>query len=75
MSIAEIMREVRKLPDDELLRLAAEVEEAAARVVDLRFEQRVRDGDFDALAARALEEHRQGQTVPLDEVLDHQGLS
>lgn len=56
MGIAEIMREVRKLPDDELLALAAQVDEEAARAVDHRFENLVRDGYFADLAAEALRE-------------------
>jgi hypothetical protein len=34
MEVAEIMREVRKLSDDQLLALAAQVDEVAARAVD-----------------------------------------
>lgn len=43
MGIAEIMREVRKLPDVELLALAVQVDEEAAKAVDHRFESLVRD--------------------------------
>lgn len=56
MGIAEILREVRKLPDDPLLALVAHVDEEAARAVDHRFESRIREGDFDDLAAEALRE-------------------
>lgn len=56
MEIAEIMRKIRKLPDDQLLALAAQVDEEAARVVDKRFEKIVRDGHFDDLATEALNE-------------------
>lgn len=75
MGIAEIMREVRKLPDDELLALAAQVDEEAARAVDHRFESLVRDGHFADLAAEALTEEKEGKTIPLDEVLDHRSIS
>jgi hypothetical protein len=37
MGIAEILRQVRKLPGDELLALAAQVDEEAKRTVDQRF--------------------------------------
>lgn len=74
MGIAEIMKEVRKLPDHELLALAAQVEEEAARAVDHRFESRVREGEFDALAAEALRELKEGKTRPLDEILDEREL-
>jgi hypothetical protein len=70
MGIAEIMREVRKLPDDQLLALAAQVDEEAARAVDHRFESMVREGGFAELAAEALREHHEGKTVPLHEVID-----
>lgn len=70
MGIAEIMREVRKLPDDELLALAAQIEEEAARAVDQRFASKVREEAFDDLAAEALRELKEGKTVPLNEALD-----
>jgi hypothetical protein len=75
MEVAEIMREVRKLPDDELLALAAQVDEEAARAVDHRFESLVRDGHFEDLAAEALREEKEGKTVSLHEVIDQHGVS
>jgi hypothetical protein len=75
MGIAEIMREVRKLPDDELLALAAQVDEEAARAVDHRFESLVREGRFEDLAAEALREEKEGKTVSLHEVIDQHGVS
>jgi hypothetical protein len=75
MGIAEIMREVRKLPDDELLALAAQVDEEAARAVDHRFESLVREGRFEDAAADALREEKQGKTVSLHEVIDQHGVS
>lgn len=75
MGIAEIMLEVRKLPDDELLALAAQVDEEAARAVDHRFESLVREGRFEDLAAEALREEKEGKTVPLHEVIDQHGVS
>jgi hypothetical protein len=56
------MREVRKLPDDELLALSARIDEEAARAVDHRFECLVRDGHFADLAAEALDEVKEGNT-------------
>jgi hypothetical protein len=75
MSITEIMKEIRKLPDEELLVLAAQVEEEAARAVDERFAARVNEEHFDTLAAQALQELRMNQTVPLHKVLDQRNLS
>ena len=75
MSIAELMNEIRKLPDVELLALAAQVEEEAARAVDHQLASRVQEGDFDELAAQALRELREQKTVPLHEVLDQRGVS
>lgn len=64
------MTEIRKLPEAELLALAAQVEEEAARAVDVRFAEQVRGGAYDALAAEALMELNEGKTIPLHEVLD-----
>jgi hypothetical protein len=75
MGIAEIMREVRKLPDDELLALAAQVDEEAAKAVDHRFESLVREGRFEDLAAQALREEKEAKTIPLHEVLNERGVS
>ncbi len=75
MGIAEIMREVRKLPDDELLALAAQVDEEAARAVDHRFECLVREGRFEDLVSEALREEKEGKTTSLDEVLNERGVS
>jgi len=75
MGIAELMKEIRKLPDHELLALAAQVEEEAARAVDEQFAAKVRDGDFDAMAAEALRDWKEGKTVPLHEILDERHVS
>jgi hypothetical protein len=70
MSLAELMMEIRKLPDDDLLLLAAQVEAEAARAVDERFSAKVREGAFDDLATEALSELNEGRTLSLNEVLD-----
>ena len=70
MGIAELMNEIRKLPDEDLLALAVEVDAAAARAVDERFAAMVRDGGFDVQAAEAVRELKQGRTILLHEVLD-----
>ena len=75
MGIAELMGEIRKLPDDELLALAAQVEAEAARAVDTRFTAMVKEGDFDELAAEALKELKEGKSIPLHEVLDEHRIS
>lgn len=54
IGVVEIMKEVRKLPDDQLLALAARIDEEAARAVDHRFESLIKGGHFAALAAEAL---------------------
>ena len=74
MSIAELMKQIRMLPDDELLALAAQVDEEAARAVDHRFESLVRDGHFADLAAEALREEKEGKTISLHEVLDQRRI-
>ncbi|WP_265595100.1 hypothetical protein [Haloferula sp. BvORR071] len=74
MGIAEIMQEVRKLPDDQLLALAEQIDEEAARAVDLRFESMIESGAFNELATQALLEDRQQNTIPLNEVLDQREL-
>jgi hypothetical protein len=75
MGIAELMGEIRKLPDDELLALAAQVDAEAARAVDTRFTAMVKEGDFDELAAEALKELKEGKSIPLHEVLDEHRIS
>ena len=75
MGIADLMGEIRKLPDDELLALAAQVEAEAARAVDTKFTALVREGDFDELAAEALKELKEGKSIPLHEVLDEHRIS
>jgi len=75
MIIAEIMKEIRKLPDEELLVLAAQVDEEAARAVDERFAARVGEGAFDEMAAEALRELRENKTMPLHEVIDQRSVS
>lgn len=74
MGIAELMREIRKLPDDDLLALAAQVEAEAAHAVDERFASKVREGTFDDLAADALKELKSGKTLSLHEVLDERRI-
>ena len=69
------MGEIRKLPDDELLALAAQVDAEAARAVDTRFTAMVKEGDFDELAAEALKELKEGKSIPLHEVLDEHRIS
>jgi hypothetical protein len=75
MGIAELMSEIRKLPDADLLALAAQVDAEAARAVDERFACMVRDGGFDELAAEALKDHIEGKTIPLHEFLDQRDVS
>lgn len=69
------MREVRKLPDEELLALAAQIDEEAAKAVDHRFESLLREGHFADLAAEARREEGEGKTIPLHEVIDERSVS
>ncbi len=70
MKVGEIMGEIRKLPDDELLALAAQVDAEAARAVDAKFASMVKEGAFDECAKNALKELKESKTIPLHEVLD-----
>jgi len=74
MGIADLMSEIRKLPDDELLALAAQVDAEAARAVDTRFTAMVKEGNFDELAAEGLKELKEGKTISLHEVLDERRI-
>lgn len=69
------MREIRKLPDDGLLALSAQIDQEAANAVDHRFESLVREGHFADLAAEALREEKNGKTILLHEVLNERDLS
>jgi hypothetical protein len=66
MGVAEMMREARKLPLNELQALTAELDEELARRVDGRFEKSVEAGAFDRLAEEAVAEYRSEKTRPLD---------
>ncbi|MFZ9941189.1 MAG: hypothetical protein ACO3F7_03450 [Luteolibacter sp.] len=68
------MGEIRKLPDDELLALAAQVDAEAARAVDTKFASMVKEGAFDECANDALKELKEGKTIPLHEVLDERRI-
>jgi hypothetical protein len=74
MGVAELMGEIRKLPDDELLALAAHVDAEAARAVDTRFASMVKEGAFDQCATDALKELKEGKTISLHEVLDERRI-
>ena len=75
MGITELVREMRKLPDEDLLSLAGEIDEVVAEAVDRKLERAVAGGHFDDLAAEALREHGEGKTTALHEVLDNADLS
>jgi hypothetical protein len=75
MGVAEIMQEIRKLPEADLLALVEQVDAEAARAVDERFEKAVAEGGFDEMAAAALRESREGKTVSLHEIFDDRGVS
>ena len=75
MSAAEVMELVRELPEREVLDLGQMLDDWAAELVDRKFENAVRAGAFDDLAAEALRETGDGRTVPLNEVLDNEHVS
>lgn len=75
MGIAELMTEIRKLPEKELHLLAQAVGEVAAAAVDARFEEDILSGKFDDMAADALKDHAEGKTVELDAFLADPRLS
>lgn len=75
MEVAVFIREARRLPDEKLLQLAAEIDAVAAETVDKKLERAVEAGFFDAMAAAALREDAEGKTCELDEILGHNGVS
>jgi len=64
-TVEEITAAIARLPEDQVHRVRAWLEEHAERRWDEQIERDVRAGKPDALIDRALEEHRAGRTRPL----------
>ncbi len=75
MEIKELIQEVRKLPEKDLLILAQAVGEAAATAADAGFEKDISAGRFDAMAAEAIKDHADGKTIELNAFLAEPELS
>lgn len=61
---------VKRLPEREAMDLGRMLDNWLAGIVDRKFEAAVSAGVFDAMAAEALREAKEGKTIPLNEVLD-----
>lgn len=68
-TVLEIEQAVDHLPDEDFQAFAAWFDEARAQRVDAAFEKAILEGQFDSLAARALEDMQAGRTTPLDAFL------
>ncbi len=64
-TVEAITAAIAKLPPDEIAKVRAWLDEQAEAAWDAQIEQDERDGKLDALADRALAEHRAGRTRPL----------
>ncbi len=64
-TVEEITAALAQLPPEQLARVRAWLDERAEAAWDAQIEQDERAGKLDALAERALAEHRAGRTRPL----------
>lgn len=64
-TVEAITAAIAELPPDQVARVRAWLEERAEAEWDAQIEQDERAGQLDALAERALAEHRAGRTRPL----------
>jgi hypothetical protein len=64
-TVEAITAAIAKLSPDEIAKVRAWLDEQAEGEWDAQIEQDERDGKLDALADRALAEHRAGRTRPL----------
>jgi len=64
-TVEEITAAIAQLPEDQVSRVRAWLEDRAERRWDEQIERDERSGRLDALIDRALEEHRAGRTRPL----------
>ena len=68
-TVLELEQAVGRLPDEDFQAFAAWFDDVRAQRVDAAFEKSILAGEFDAMAARALESMQAGQTTPLDAFL------
>ncbi len=64
-TVEAITTAIAELPPDQIAQIRAWLDERAAEEWDSQIEQDEREGRLDALAERALAEHRAGRTRPL----------
>jgi len=66
-TVEEITAAIAELSPEQVARVRAWLDERAEAEWDAQIEQDERDGKLDALAERALAEHRAGRTRPASE--------
>jgi hypothetical protein len=64
-TVEEITAAIAELPPEQVARVRAWLDERAEAEWDAQIEQDEREGKLNALAERALAEHRAGRTRPL----------
>jgi uncharacterized protein (DUF2267 family) len=68
-TVTEIREAIRKLPPQEAWRLAEELRDYLDALWDKQFEEDVKAGRLDDMIARARQEHGDGKTRPMDEII------
>ncbi|OYW71689.1 MAG: hypothetical protein B7Z37_27075 [Verrucomicrobia bacterium 12-59-8] len=68
-TVLEIELAVERLPAKDFESFAAWFDETRAQRVDASFEKAILEGNFDAMASRALRDFETGRTSPLDEFI------
>jgi len=68
-TVTEIREAIRKLPPKEAWELAEELRDHLDALWDDQFEKDVEAGRLDQLIARAREEHANGKTRSMDEIV------
>ena len=63
-SIMEIEEAIGQLPNEEMFQLIERLENKASDMWDRQIEQDVRAGRLDAMAQKAISEHREGDSTP-----------
>jgi hypothetical protein len=63
--VQEIVEQLRSFSDAELQELRAWLDKHEDRIWEARFEAEVAAGKWDALAEKALQDHREGKSTPL----------
>jgi hypothetical protein len=68
-TVTEIREAIRKLPAKEAWQLADELRDYLDALWDKQFEEDVEAGQLDTLIARARQEHADGKTRSMDEIV------